>query len=771
MFLESTRKGFEMDMKLVLLALAVVSSYAQVRFTTLTGTQTGAPLPIVAKVDPCAEGFLLQHLNSAVAPATLPRACRRRTTNSQNTFYAPSRGTAAAIIGTGLGSQMTLNFGGVGLPGPFAGLSIDVALAQRGQSCATAVPAVGSIVNALVGGTLNPQILIDGTANSWNGNGIGSTGLNDIDMDLEEEPRDICFRIANTQTNPNGVPASGLWFYSGFRFKVTRYCLTTTECTAAYTLPATGVASAAPLNQLQAQLYTSRSACCGNVCHNSNTHSCCSAQTSRVIEKATEKCCDAAMALSAFIGEPCECYARLGSSVAPTVPTGVPVCPTEESECCLPSKYTELLPTDCGVAGGVCGLVRGQCYNPRTHRCCSDGNRYDPGSQQCCVVNGLQSFDFPCPCSQDSHCQGENKANFAGSIGAYIYAADGQTRQKCCIRTTPAAPTQTGCSRYANYPSGYSLPLTNQLQQCTGTCIDTRYQICCNGVACRREFERCCNATCCNRFSGTCTTGRKQASPGRAANNRDFQSPQDFCSTIEKLDEVRSFWIFILPTALLLATLGSLGFALVFANKAANRLFSFIEKLIIGISVVVILLGSVLYFSPAYKYGIFIVIVGVLSILTAAARVKWFNAFTTIAIVVLLFYIINPFDGNNYLTFNYLRLANGEADSKSHGLFHLLTRMYPRFASEGGMNNLCVQWYQGYFRYDPARYSTLESNLANPTFAYCSRGFLTGLLIVSSINLVLLVALFILSIFGLVLRFRKQYTAEAPVELAPFPLY
>jgi hypothetical protein len=256
-------------------------------------------------------------------------------------------------------------------------------------------------------------------------------------------------------------------------------------------------------------------------------------------------------------------------------------------------------------------------------------------------------------------------------------------------------------------------------------------------------------------------------------NNREFGIVGDYCATVEKLDEIRSFWIFVLPAALLLATLGALGFALVFANKAANRLFSFIEKLIIALSIFVILLASLLYFSPAYKYGIFIVIVAIIAILTASARVKWFNVFATIAIVVALFYIVNPFDGNDYLTFNYLRTPFSgatEPESTTHGLFHLLTRMSPRNPIEGGTNNLCVHWYQGYFRFEAARYSPIETNLANENFAYCSRGFLVALLITSAIALVLLVAILILTIYGLVLRFRK-FAAPVELEIRPEPIF
>ena len=96
----------------------------------------------------------------------------------------------------------------------------------------------------------------------------------------------------------------------------------------------------------------------------------------------------------------------------------------------------------------------GDCFNPRTHRCCNTGFKYDPGSEQCCSINGLQryscgnktlyyhfltffhflfSLNAPCPCSQDSHCQIAGQA-VNGDVNQGYRMQD----MMCCIQTAPA---------------------------------------------------------------------------------------------------------------------------------------------------------------------------------------------------------------------------------------------------------------------------------------------------------------------------------------------
>ncbi len=41
--------------------------------------------------------------------------------------------------------------------------------------------------------------------------------------------------------------------------------------------------------------------------------------------------------------------------------------------------------------------IRGQCYRQTKHSCCDTGSVYDPGSHQCCVINGVQSYAATAP--------------------------------------------------------------------------------------------------------------------------------------------------------------------------------------------------------------------------------------------------------------------------------------------------------------------------------------------------------------------------------------
>jgi hypothetical protein len=217
---------------------------------------------------------------------------------------------------------------------------------------------------------------------------------------------------------------------------------------------------------------------------------------------------------------------------------------------------------------------------------------------------------------------------------------------------------------------------------------------------------------------------------------------------------------------------------LVFANKASNRSYSFIESGMILFALIAIIFALPTFFSPAFKYGVLIVLVGLITILSAAARVRSLNVLALAALVLAVLYCFDPFTGNQYLTMVSFRTLSqdlagsqgnaqypysnqripGQPDYLTNGLLHLITHMWR------DSQNFCVDFYD-YFRLDD---NLLDKNrFDNPevsTYGYCTRGWVFALLIFEIIAMSALVILTVITLIALLLRFRKQADL-APVEL------
>jgi len=279
--------------------------------------------------------------------------------------------------------------------------------------------------------------------------------------------------------------------------------------------------------------------------------------------------------------------------------------------------------------------------------------RYDPGTHQCCTINGLQSTNVPCPCSIDQDCWG-------GQLNSFSLI-----NLRCCTQVNSPPNELMQCDIYNNYPNGTGL---YEYQRCPGSCMDPTYQICCNGVQCVRQFEKCCNSSCCNRFSQSCTTAIHSGTPGNRYNPNDFRVSYEACTEIEQMQPIKAFWTVLMPLACLLITFFATGLTLVFANKASSRSYAAIEKAMINIALLAIIFNLVIFFSPSWKYGLVVLFVQLFTILTAAARVQKLNAVCVFLQLLLVLYLVDPFHGNQYFTFASSRNTNGFADRDSAGL-------------------------------------------------------------------------------------------------------
>lgn len=384
------------------------------------------------------------------------------------------------------------------------------------------------------------------------------------------------------------------------------------------------------------------------------------------------------------------------------------------NNCCVKTKYPEL----------VDSAAWGKCYDGFREKCCDTGDIYDPGVNQCCQINGVQSVNVPCPCSRDTHC-GVN--------------------QTCCQDLSKRAmfplpqEDNTLCSPYVNYPTGSG---AYQVQPCIGQCIDTRFQICCNGMACQEAFEDCCNNTCCNKFVQRCTIGLRLGAAGKFNNPKDFRVPYEVCTTIEAMTPIRATLMYFGPLILLLATFLGLAFTLFFA-KRQNSLqpLSAYEKSMFALACGVILFSWPLYFSALFKYGLALIWTAFFTILAALSQIRGLNIAAVVANGVLLIYLIDPFFGSEI--FN---LAFSRAPPRSNSV-HAYSGVLSSILMLYDNDQVDCQSFYDYFKRDPATEDRLRwDNPHKMSFGFCSRDWFTALGIFEAIALMLVFILFFVSL-------------------------
>eukprot|EP00992_Anisonema_acinus_P015420 TRINITY_DN9746_c0_g1_i1.p1 TRINITY_DN9746_c0_g1~~TRINITY_DN9746_c0_g1_i1.p1 ORF type:complete len:752 (-),score=189.58 TRINITY_DN9746_c0_g1_i1:89-2344(-) len=378
---------------------------------------------------------------------------------------------------------------------------------------------------------------------------------------------------------------------------------------------------------------------------------------------------------------------------------------TAAQDCCTKTKYPELLT-------GYENSVWGKCFDGINMKCCDTGDLYDPGSKQCCSINGVQSLNVPCPCGSDSHC-GNN--------------------QTCCMDSTrPIFPTPQEsnalCNKYVNYPNGTG---PYEAQPCLGQCIDTRFQICCNGMACIDAYETCCNNTCCNKFSERCTQGLRPGSKGIASNRQNFRIPFEVCTSVEALTPFRAVQAFFVPLMLLLATYISLATTLFFAKRQSTlQPLSTYEKAMFGVAVVVILFSWPLYFSPLYKYAVITIWAAFFTIFAALSQMRGLFIAAIVILGVVLVYLFDPFYGNEILTLAFERTPP-QADSVHgySGVLHSITELISNDQAA------CTGWYDYFVRDVNVEDQLRWDNPMKKTFGFCSRGWFVALYLFELISM------------------------------------
>jgi hypothetical protein len=255
----------------------------------------------------------------------------------------------------------------------------------------------------------------------------------------------------------------------------------------------------------------------------------------------------------------------------------------------------------------------------------------------------------------------------------------------------------------------------------------------------------------------------RPGTPGNRHNYVDYMVRYEVCSTIEQMDPLNAYWIFVLPVFLLASTFLGVAVVVAFIYQSTRRSYSFIERSMITLAVLITIFGLPAYFAPIYKYGVWICFTSIVTMITAAARLRWLNAVAVVLNFVLLMYLFDPFDGNAYFNFASLRVDSGDADPESGGLLASVGKMWRSLDSVLN-KRYCTSWYD-YFAIDfQLRDDDRHYNPSVVTYGYCSRGWVTALLIFEGLVLILTLLQFVLSLVALVLRFAEERSYD-PIEL------
>jgi hypothetical protein len=164
-----------------------------------------------------------------------------------------------------------------------------------------------------------------------------------------------------------------------------------------------------------------------------------------------------------------------------------------------------------------------------------------------------------------------------------------------------------------------------------------------------------------------------------------------------------------------------------------------------------VLLTTSYFFSPIFKYGIVIVFLNLFVIVVAVVRTKSMSTLLLIILLLGILYIFDPFNGNIYFSLPGAGSADGAGDNISTSLLESSQRIWRRWDE-------CVGFYD-YFRFDDGvRDINRIANPAVPTFGYCSRTWITTLMIFACLIYITQLLILLLAFF----HFAKMHTIKPP---------
>jgi hypothetical protein len=256
---------------------------------------------------------------------------------------------------------------------------------------------------------------------------------------------------------------------------------------------------------------------------------------------------------------------------------------------------------------------------------------------------------------------------------------------------------------------------------------------------------------------------------GGRINPRDYSIPYESCTSIEIFTTRCAFWVWVMPTFWTIAPVVLL--AVVVARHATENVFPLTERVMVFFAVLLIGLCVPHYFAPTYKYGIVIVFTSMFAIVGAAMQSRKMSFVTVLLVVIMLLLWFDPFEGNIYfsLTGGFSPINTGTFDTRTSDYYSGILEAlfdYERRKEE------CTGFYD-YFRNDPTIHDFERIfNPAKPTFGFCTRAWMTTLLIFSIISLACLLVLLVLSVFSLAKKLlpksiKEDMAYELPLDAVP----
>jgi len=239
---------------------------------------------------------------------------------------------------------------------------------------------------------------------------------------------------------------------------------------------------------------------------------------------------------------------------------------------------------------------------------------------------------------------------------------------------------------------------------------------------------------------------------GQRVNPLDYGAAFEICSAIECFTTRKAFWVFVMPVFWLVATLSSFAVVIVIARRATESVFELTEKAMVFFAVVILFFAIPLFFAPTYKYGVIAAFIALFAILAATVRNTKLSLITIFLVLLLLIYWIDPFNGNIYLSLTGgLTPVSKGASQFANGIVIFIARLQ-RLPTE------CTDFYD-FFNNDPLAHDFARRfNPNKTTYGYCSRAWLSTIVIFSIVNVLAILNLLLLSVFSLT----KKLVPKAP---------
>jgi hypothetical protein len=242
-------------------------------------------------------------------------------------------------------------------------------------------------------------------------------------------------------------------------------------------------------------------------------------------------------------------------------------------------------------------------------------------------------------------------------------------------------------------------------------------------------------------------------------NPRDWSVYYETCSETQLLNGRKAFFVFILPTMLLFVTLLSLALVTVLARRATEHIFELTEKALVFLAVIATLLSCAYYFSPIYKNGVAIAFVSLAAILIAVARKTAASLFLVFLMIFIILYVIDPFSGNIFFG---VTSANPIRDAPlSSSLLEASQNLWTR-------GDKCAEYYNNWFQQDWTLVDYQRHyNPAQQRWGFCSREWVTVLMIFALLLYVLLLLMLLLAIFSWVKKIGVKHVEPIELEIVP----